>query len=73
MLYYNKFDNLINDYVLEPGILSYQNIESATFAGLEILHNWKISEFLSSKLSFSFLRNRDSENNPIPNTIPFTR
>ena len=72
MLYYNKFDNLINDYVLEPGKLSYQNIESATFAGLEILHNWKISEFLSSKLSLSFLRNRDSENNSIPNTIPLT-
>ena len=29
MFYYNKFENLIQDYAIEPGLLSYENINKA--------------------------------------------
>ena len=70
--YHTNFDNLINDFVIEPGKLSYQNIESATFSGIEILHNQKISESLNSGLSINYIDNRDNKNNIIPNTMPLS-
>ena len=47
MLYHTDFSNLINDYVIQPGLLSYQNIESATFSGLELMHQWKVSNYFT--------------------------
>ena len=49
MLYHTRFENLINDYVVKPGTLSYQNIQSATFAGIELLCQWKISDSWDSR------------------------
>jgi len=72
MLYHTDFSNLINDYVIQPGLLSYQNIESATFSGLELMHQWKVSNYLNSRVSINWLDNRDEKNNPIPNTMPLS-
>ena len=72
MLYHTDFSNLINDYVIQPGLLSYQNIESATFSGLELMHQWKVSNYFNSRVSINWLDNRDEKNNPIPNTMPLS-
>ena len=72
MLYHTDFSNLINDYVIQPGLLSYQNIESATFSGLELMHQWKVSNYFNSRVSINWLDNRDENNNPIPNTMPLS-
>jgi len=72
MLYHTDFSNLINDYVIQPGLLSYQNIESATFSGLELMHQWKVSNYFHSRVSINWLDNRDEKNNPIPNTMPLS-
>ena len=70
--YFTKFDNLIQDYVKRPGVLSYQNIFDASFTGLELVYEWKILEGLDSKWILNWVDNRDANNNPIPNTIPFS-
>ena len=72
MLYHTDFSNLINDYVIQPGLLSYQNIESATFSGLELMHQWKVSNYFNSRVSINWLDNRDEKNKPIPNTMPLS-
>ena len=70
--YFTKFDNLIQDYVKRPGVLSYQNIFDASFTGLELVYEWEILEGLDSKWILNWVDNRDANNNPIPNTIPFS-
>ena len=47
LLYNNTFSNLIKDYAIEPGLLSYRNIEKAYFTGIEILKKWTINSSLS--------------------------
>ena len=37
LLYHNTFSNLIKDYAIEPGLISYRNIEKAYFTGFEII------------------------------------
>ena len=44
MLYHTKFENLIEDFVIQPGLLSYQNIEKEKFSGIEFLSQIKISK-----------------------------
>jgi outer membrane receptor for ferrienterochelin and colicin len=72
LFYNNIFSNLIKDYAIEPGLLSYQNIEKAYFSGLEVISKWIINHKLSSTLSFNYVKNEDKNNKQIPNTIPLS-
>tara|TARA_B100000959_G_scaffold22673_1_gene21895 strand:- start:600 stop:1109 length:510 start_codon:yes stop_codon:yes gene_type:complete len=72
MFYHTRFENLINDYVVNPGTLSYQNIQSATFAGIELLCQWKISDSWDSRWGANLIDNRDDNDKPIPNTMPLS-
>jgi len=72
MFYHTRFENLINDYVVKPGMLSYQNIQSATFAGIELLCQWKISDSWDSRWGANLIDNRDDNDKPIPNTMPLS-
>jgi Outer membrane cobalamin receptor protein len=72
MLYHTKFENLIEDFVIQPGLLSYQNIEKAKFSGIEFLSQIKISKEFDGQIGFNWIDNRDGNNKTIPNTIPFS-
>ena len=72
MFYHTQFENLIQDYAIKPGLLSYQNINEATFEGIELQQMVNISERWKTKWGFNWLNNRDGENKMIPNTIPFS-
>ena len=72
LLYTNTFSNLIKDYAIEPGLLSYQNIEKAYFTGVEIITKWVISNQLASSFTLNYVKNEDENNKQIPNTIPFS-
>ena len=72
LVYHNNFSNLIKDYALESGILSYQNIEKAYFTGLEIIAKWVITNSMSSSFTINYVKNEDENENQIPNTIPLS-
>ena len=72
LLYTNTFSNLIKDYAIEPGLLSYQNIEKAYFTGIEIITKWAISNQLASSFTLNYVNNEDENNKQIPNTIPLS-
>jgi len=72
LLYYNRFSNLIKDYALESGILSYRNIEKAYFTGLEFITKWTITSSLSSSITVNYVKNEDGKGNKIPNTMPIS-
>ena len=58
-VYHNTFSNLIKDYAIEPGLLSYRNIEKAYFTGIEIISKWAINSKLSSSFTFNYVKNED--------------
>ena len=72
LLYANTFSNLIKDYAIEPGLLSYENIEKAYFTGIEIITKWAISNQLASSFTLNYVNNEDENNKQIPNTIPLS-
>ena len=72
LLYHNTFSNLIKDYAIQPGLLSYENIEKAYFTGIDILAKWVVSNRLSSSFTFNYVKNEDDDDNQIPNTIPLS-
>ena len=72
LVYHNNFSNLIKDYALESGILSYQNIEKAYFTGLEIITKWIITNSMSSSFTVNYVKNEDENGKQIPNTIPLS-
>ena len=72
LLYHNTFSNLIKDYAIEPGLLSYRNIEKAYFTGIEIISKWAINSKLSSSFTFNYVKNEDENKEQIPNTIPLS-
>ena len=72
LLYHNTFSNLIKDYAIEPGLLSYRNIEIAYFTGIEIISKWAINSTLSSSFTFNYVKNEDENKEQIPNTIPLS-
>ena len=45
MFYQTKFENLIEDFAIKPGLLSYQNIDKAIFSGLELMCQYIIAKF----------------------------
>ena len=78
MLYYNKFEDLIQDHTVEPAtdtsyaILSYNNIKVAEYKGLEIHGRWSISNNWVSSWGLNVIDNRDGDGNIIPNTEPLS-
>ena len=72
MLYVTKFKNLIEDYTLQAGLLSYRNIEQATYRGLELQGRWIISHSWLSSWGFNLVDNRDAGGDLIPNTQPLS-
>ena len=72
LVYHNSFSNLIKDYALESGILSYRNIEKAYFTGLELITKWTITSSLSTSFTMNYVKNEDGDGNQIPNTMPFS-
>ncbi len=70
--YITYFENLIENFTVSPGKLSYENVESATFEGIEILSRITLSEKFSTNISLNWLDNRDRMDNIIPNTVPFS-
>ena len=70
--YYTYFKNRIQDTIKKPGVISYENSSNAKFSGLELTYGLKISDNLESKWVMNLLDNRDGDNNPVPNTIPFS-
>ena len=66
------FQILLKILVVEPGLLSYRNIEKAYFTGLEIISKWAINSRISSSFTFNYVRNEDENNEQIPNTIPLS-
>ena len=72
LLYHNIFSNLIEDYVLEPGKLSYYNVEQASFTGLELIVNYLVNNNLSTNLNLNYSKNADQNGNEIPNSIPLS-
>ena len=72
MFYHTQFENLINDFTLKPGLLSYQNIEKAIFSGVELISQWRISKQWNSRFGINWINNRDGDNKIIPNTMPLS-
>ena len=70
LLYQNRFKNLIEDYSLEPGLLSYKNINVATFSGIELTSKWAIGSKISLSSTYNYVENVDGDGIKIPNTIP---
>ena len=71
-VYQNSFTDLIDDYTISPGLLSYTNFDKATFSGIEILGRWRISENYSYSWGMNFVSNKDETGNTLPNTQPVT-
>ena len=63
---------MIEDFTIKPGLLSYQNIDKATFSGLELMCQLKISDQFDSKWGVNWVNNVDGQNKTIPNTIPLS-
>ena len=72
LVYHNRFSNLIKDYALESGMLSYRNIEKAYFTGLELITKWTITRSLSASFTTNYVKNEDADGKQIPNTMPFS-
>lgn len=72
VFYHTRFDNLIEDFVLGPGLLSYRNIRKANYNGLEFKSQLQLQNKWTTKLGANWIDNRDSNNNIIANTIPFS-
>ena len=61
MLYYTEFENLIQDYAIEPALLSYHNISNAEYKGLEIQGQWNISNTWIASWGLNIIDNRDKK------------
>ncbi|MFQ6616977.1 MAG: TonB-dependent receptor plug domain-containing protein, partial [Fidelibacterota bacterium] len=71
MVYRHRFRDMINDYLLEPGLFSYRNIDRVEYTGIELLNRWAISSRWLASWGYNYLDNRDlSTGEPVPNTQP---
>ncbi|NOZ74688.1 MAG: TonB-dependent receptor, partial [FCB group bacterium] len=73
LAYVTRFEDMINDYAIRPGYLSYQNIDRVLFRGLEIQGRWTVSRSMLARWGLNWVDNRNSDTGDlIPNTQPFT-
>ena len=70
--YLTSFRNLIDSFTVNPGLLSYANFDKASYEGLEVSGRFKLSRNLITSIGLNWLNNRDSDENLLPNTIPFS-
>jgi outer membrane receptor for ferrienterochelin and colicin len=63
---------LIDSFTVNPGLLSYANFDKASYEGLEVSGRFKLSRNLITSIGLNWLNNRDSDENLLPNTIPFS-
>lgn len=72
-LYWNRFENMIEDVLLEPGLFTYANIEQVDFRGMELQARWHLSPNWLVSWGYNFVSNRNlTSNQPVPNTQPHT-
>jgi outer membrane receptor for ferrienterochelin and colicins len=55
-VYQNRFQDLILDYVKGPGVLSYKNVDSATFSNIEFQSKLYLLNNLSSTISYNYTK-----------------
>ena len=72
LIYHNRFENLIEDYVIEPGKLSYYNVSRASFTGFETLVKYLINSNTSVDYNLSIINNLNDQGKQIPNTVPLS-
>ncbi len=76
IVYHNRFDNMIDDFLLEPGLFTYKNIGQVRFNGLEIQGRWNVSRSWLMSWGYNYVNNRIvksqdlPEGEPVPNTQP---
>ncbi len=71
--YVTRFEDMINDYAIRPGYLSYQNIDQVLFRGLEIQGRWTVSRNVLASWGLNWVDNRDVKTGElVPNTQPLT-
>jgi len=75
-VYQTRFDEMINDFMLEPGLFTYKNIGQVRFNGLEIQGRWNVSRSWLASWGYNYVHNRIvksqdlPEGEPVPNTQP---
>jgi len=62
-VYQNKFDDMIIDYSVEPRVLSYRNIEHATFTGLEWQSRFYLLNNLTTTITYNYTNVDQSDEN----------
>ncbi|UCH64096.1 MAG: TonB-dependent receptor [Fidelibacterota bacterium] len=74
--YHNRFVNMIDDFLLEPGLFTYKNIGQVRFNGLEIQGRWNVSRSWLMSWGYNYVNNQIvksqdlTEGEPVPNTQP---
>ncbi len=72
-VYQNRFTDMIDDFLLEPGLFTYRNIDRVRFTGLEIQSRWNVSSSWLASWGYNYVDNRDlGTGRLIPNTQPHT-
>lgn len=75
-VYHNRFDDMIDDFMLEPGLFTYKNVGQVHFNGLEIQGRWNVSRSWLASWGYNYVNNRIvksqdlPEGEPVPNTQP---
>ena len=75
-VYQNQFDDMIDDFMLGPGLFTYKNIGRVRFNGLEIQGRWNVSRSWLMSWGYNYVNNRIvksqdlPEGEPVPNTQP---
>ena len=75
-VYQNRFDDMIDDFMLEPGLFTYKNVGQVHFNGLEIQGRWNVSRSWLASWGYNYVNNRIvksqdlPEGEPVPNTQP---
>ncbi len=53
-VYHNSFEDMILDYSMAPGVLSYKNVESAVFNNAELQSKFYLLKNLTATLSYNY-------------------
>jgi len=73
MIYYTKFNDMIDDFIYAPNVFSYRNINEVRYTGIEFQNRWKISNQWLASWSYNFVDNRNVETDSLlSNTQPHT-
>lgn len=71
VFYQNRFNDMIADYAIEPGLFSYRNINQVRHTVFEIQTRWNISSSWLASLGYNYINNRNlTTGEMVPNTQP---